>query len=1104
MTTYCNYHVHSDYSLLDSCTKFEDYVDYAKTLGQTAIASTEHGKPLGWVSKKMYCDEMGIKFLMGVEIYLTETLDKKIRDNYHTILIAKNYNGVKELLNAVSISCRKDHLHYTNRITFEEFFKLSHNIIKISACLASPLNRLQTDHPVYEKLVKHYDYLEIQPYNHPEQKAYNIHLAALSERYKKSLIAGTDTHNLNPYKGECRTILLKAKRKSYGDEDTFDLRYRTYDELVEAFKQQECLPENIYLQAIENTNVMADSVEDFELDLSLKYPILYGSREEDNQKFKETITKKFNEKVELGIIPQEQVKAFETALKEEQRVFKKIEMDGFMLSMSELISWCKDNNIPVGPARGSVGGSRVAYVTDVIDLNPETWHTVFSRFANEDRKEVGDIDVDVIAEDRPKIFEYIINRFGTDKTARVPSFNTLADKSVIDEVGRAFMYQWNEANGRKFDDTSKDNPYNYDVIAKIKTEFSSNPDKTKEKYADIFYYYDGLTGTKTAQSIHPAGIVISPITLADHYGVFDKDGYKTLMIDMEEIHECGLVKYDFLVLKNVQIIRDACNMAGIPYPKSHEIDWDDEAVWEDMIRNPVGIFQMEGEYAHSLLREFQPRSIFDMSLVTACIRPSGSSYRNDLIARKIHKNPSPIIDELLKDDLGYLVYQESTLKFLQQICGLSGSEADNVRRAIGRKDYERLQKALPQILEGYCSKSPQPRDVAEQEAKEFLKIIEDSASYQFGYNHSIAYCLIGYICAWLRLYHTGAFITAYLNCAANEGYVTDGTELAKEYKIIISPPRFGMSKGNYVFDKETQTISKGISSIKYMNNAVANELYSLKDKPYEYFVDVLADISDTSVNSNQLDRLIKVDYFIQFGNCCELLRINDMFETFKKGDAKTIKAEKIVNTPFEEVIKRYADNTKADGSLSNTYTFKNEKMEVVSRLVYSLKSELKKLMKKPDAEKSESVRIREIEKELNVLSEKLECERIVHMKELLRECEKIIKAMNIPELPFKTKIQNQKEILGYVDLTSGLEEDRQKLFVDKCIPLKSKQTDTVWGYAVFTQSIGSGKTARVTVKAGLYKKNPIHENDVIKVDKDDLFKNNAGFWYLLNYEKIVL
>lgn len=157
-----------------------------------------------------------------------------------------------------------------------------------------------------------------------------------------------------------------------------------------------------------------------------------------------------------------------------------------------------------------------------------------------------------------------------------------------------------------------------------------------------------------------------------------------------------------------------------------------------------------------------------MSIVTACIRPSGASYRDALLARKPHSNPSEIIDELLKDNLGYLIYQEDTIKFLQQICGLSGSESDNIRRAIGRKQKDRLDAAMPSILEGYCEKSPQPRKVAEAEAKEFLQIIEDSASYQFGYNHSIAYCLLGYLCAYYRYYHPLEFITSFLNNAANE------------------------------------------------------------------------------------------------------------------------------------------------------------------------------------------------------------------------------------------------------------------------------------------------------------------------------------------------
>lgn len=695
--------------------------------GQRAIASTEHGKPLGWVSKKMACDKAGIKFIHGVEIYLTESLKEKVRDNYHTVLLARNEDGVRELNRLVSKSCDEDHFYYTNRISFDEFLNISENIISTSACLASPLNKLPRDHPLYMKLARKYDFLEIQHHNHPEQIDFNRTLYRLHKQIGTPLIAGTDTHSSSEYKAECRSVLLSAKHKSYGNENSFDLSYKTYDELVEAYHRQNALSENIFMEAIENTNILCDIVDDFNIDASIKYPILYGTKEDDAKKFQVIVEKKFKEKLDNGIIPVDQKSAFENAITEEMKVFQKLGMSGFMLSMSELICWCKEQGMAIGTARGSVGGSRVAYIADIIDLNPETWRTVFSRFCNEDRQEIGDIDIDCIESDRPLIFKHIIERFGSDKTARVASFGTMQGKGVIDDVGRHLAMKWDESH-----DDKENNPWSLKRVAKIKKELEDDEEEAREKYPELFYYYDGLLDTKISQSVHPAGIIISPITLDDNYGIFDKDGENCLMLDMEEVHEVGLAKYDFLILKTVQVIRDTCNYIGIPYPKTNEIDWCDKKVWDDMVTYPTGIFQFEGSFAFDCLRKFNPQNIFDMALVTASIRPSGSSYRDSLLCRQIHHNPSEIIDDLLKDNLGYLIYQEDTIKFLQQVCGLSGSEADNIRRAIGRKQKDRLDAAMPSILEGYCEKSSQSREVAEQEAKEFLQIIEDSASYQFG------------------------------------------------------------------------------------------------------------------------------------------------------------------------------------------------------------------------------------------------------------------------------------------------------------------------------------------------------------------------------------
>lgn len=685
-------------------------------------------KPLNWTEKWDACKKAGLRYIHSVEIYLTESLDEKVRDNYHTVLMARNLDGIRELNALVSKSCDEEHFYYTNRISFDEFLNMSNNIISTSACLASPLNKLPDSHPRYMELAQKYDFLEVQAHNHPEQIEFNKRLLVLSKKIGTPLIAGTDTHSSTPYKAECRAVLLSAKHKSYGDEDAFDLTYKTYDELVEMFRVQGALSEEDYMSAIDNTNLLYDMTEEIELDTSIKYPILYGSREADSQKFTETVERKFKEKLEQGIIPEHQRDAFRKAIDEEMRVFKKLKMDGFILSMSELISWCKEQGMAIGTARGSVGGSRIAYITDIIDLNPETWHTVFSRFCNEDRLEIGDIDIDCVDSDRPAIFKHITGRFGKEKTARVASFGTIQEKGVADEVGRHLSLQWAKAHPNE-----KNNPWSIEAIKKIKKEFAADPEKTKAKYPEIFYYYDGLLDTKISQSVHPAGMVIAPITLSDNFGTFDKDDDVCLMLDMENVHDfTGLAKYDFLVLKTVQVIRDACRYLNKPYPKTHEIDWFDTEVWSSMISNPMGVFQFEGVFAFDSLKKFNPQSIFDMSIVTACIRPSGASYRDVLLARQIHKNPSEIIDELLKDNLGYLIYQEDTIKFLQEICGLSGSEADNIRRAIGRKQKERLDKAMPDILNGYCNKSSKPRAEAEEEAKEFLQVIEDSASYQFG------------------------------------------------------------------------------------------------------------------------------------------------------------------------------------------------------------------------------------------------------------------------------------------------------------------------------------------------------------------------------------
>jgi len=1052
MPNYVPYHVHSDYSLLDSCTKFEDYVSLAKENGMTALGSSEHGLPRGNVHKKLLCDEAGIKFLYGVECYLTASLQEKVRDNYHTVLIARNENGAREIRRLMIMASDAEHMYYNPRLSFDEFLRISRNVIKISACIASPLSKLPISDPWYYKLAKHYDYLEIQHHDCEEQAQYNQWLYQLSLEIGKPLIAGTDTHSSSPYKEACRKILMKSKRKSFLDEDKFDLVFKTYDELVEAYRTQGALPMEVCLQAIENTNVMADSVEDYKLDTRTKYPISYGSEEEDARMYAERVERMFREKLDAGIIPESEREGFRAAIDDEMRIFNKLGMCGFMLSMSELMSWCRENGYAIGFARGSVGGSRVAYVTDIIDMDPEKWNTVFSRFCNEDRVETGDVDVDCISTDRPKIFEHIIERFGEDKTARVASYGTVDIKGAIDDIGRALKFRWIDVNDPKHakdykvDEAEIPNcPYTLKKIDKVKKLYEESPEQAKDAMPELFYYLDGVTGTRISQSVHPAGMIISPVSLGEEFGVFIKDGEKCLLLDMDEAHDVGLVKYDLLVLKTVQVIRDACTNIGCAYPRSYQIDWSDAKVWEDMLRSPTGVFQMESAFAFQSLKKYKPVSIQDMSLITACLRPSGASYRDAVFEHRKNINPTRQMDELWSDTLGYCVYQEQIIKALMELCGFSGGQADTVRRDIAKKKPEKIAKDIIDIKNGYAEKHPNlTREESDSECSQFVQVISDASGYSFGYNHSTGYCLLGYLCAYYRYYYPLEFITSFLNNAANDDDISNGTALAELYGIKVSSPKYGSSRAVYSMNKETNTITKGLESVKFMNANVADQLYTLSVEHPEIksFMELLKHMAGLSINSKQLGILIDLDFFSDFGNSNQLHIILDYFDLLKEGTATKISKEKLSDDSLE-FIGEYATDVGKSGNVLKSYT-------------------------------------------------------ITDMDGLLARCEAEVMAdKRIVDKSFTEKCAIQNEYLGYVDIKTGKPEDRRRLWVTNVIQLKSKNDNRVWAHALKVRSVGTGKAADLTVRHWRFEMDPIVVNDIIYAS--EIHKERGQYWYLDEY-----
>jgi DNA polymerase III alpha subunit/intein/homing endonuclease len=741
MDIYTVYHLHDDTSncngYADSCSNFKEYIKLAKKQGMKSIAFSNHGGIYDWIKKKQECNKAGLKYIHGVELYLCNKLEDDDRGG-HIGLYAMNYKGVLELNELISISTSKGilednsdrHMYYNPRISLEELMNTSENIIVVTACLASPLNRWNTEESKcqYNTLIdwltsnKHRCFLEIQYHNSEDQIKYNKKLYELSIKTGIPLIAGTDTHSSNRYKAECRKILQIYKKSFYGNEDEFDLTWKTLSELKDAFKEQNSLPENIYIEAIDNTNKLADMVKDFDFDKTFKYPTLYG--ENVTQQWKELIYKKYSEKKKSGCLDlvNHTEKEYKDKIKEEFKVMCKLGMESFMMFMSELLEWCTENSIPYGFGRGSVAGSTIAFITDITDVDPVVWKTVFSRFCNEDRVSLGDIDVDFAPEDREKVYKYIIERFTPQKTAYIATFSTLQDRGCIDVLAGGLGYtdldkvmyiknqfdelynayskiMQEEVNSEELveDKILESSTVNFDnhsiYMSRINNkEAKTRAEKIKNSYdnlinsnQDLFYYLKGLKGTIVAKGTHPSGIIGSPITLSDSMGVFYKDGNLDMPVStcaMKAVDSLNYVKFDILGLKTVGIIKDACKYACIPYPKSHQINWEDNKVWDNMIETQQGVFQFEGDYAFDLLKNFRPHTVNHMSMVNAALRPSGKSYRDRMIAGEFNKNPSDEIDKLLEDNNGYLIFQEDTIKFLTDICDFTGSSADTTRRCV--------------------------------------------------------------------------------------------------------------------------------------------------------------------------------------------------------------------------------------------------------------------------------------------------------------------------------------------------------------------------------------------------------------------------------------
>ena len=910
-------HLHSDMSNgvtnIDSVTKYIEYIKRAEELDMKAMAFSEHGSVFAWDLKKEDMEKHGLKYIHAEEFYVTKTVDEKIRDNWHCLLIAKNWDGVREInkLASISFSRNDGHYYYAPRITFDDLLHTSDNIIISTACLGGILNRASKD--IQERFIKflsenkHRCFLEIQHHNVAEQIAYNRKLYSISKKYGIRLVAGTDTHSLNEQHAEGRKILQRSKNIFFEDEEGWDLTFKSYDELCEAYKKQHSLPEGVYLEAIENTNVIADMVEPFEIDRHTKYPHIY-----DNPV--ETFKKKINEGYKNNKYLKERYprNVVSSRLKEELAVYEKVGAIDFMLLETYIREWEAKNGIESGYGRGSVSGSLIAYALGITQMDSLKFNLNFFRFMNPSRVTNADIDSDYCSADREKIKYFLLHdklKLPNIKTSEIITFNTIAMKGAIKDVCRALNISLDEAQTIS-DAVTMDENHKWTI-----------DNKWREKYPEVFKYVDIVSGTIVSIGSHPSGVLVSDRDIESDIGLcsISTSDYPVSMLDMHGLDGQMYVKLDILGLDNIGVINETCRMLGIDRLTPDNVDLNDEKVWKSIRDDTTLIFQWESDSAQAYLKKFMSDETIAkakekdqnfsyikwFSFGNGLIRPSCASFRDDVACGKFYDNGFKELNEFLAPEAGRVAMQETIMMWLQKFCGYSPAESDNVRRAIAKK--KGTATLLPEIEQRFIDYSSTHYDITVEKCKEvikpFLQIILDASAYGFSWNHSDSYSCTGYISGYLRYYYPLQFLTAAFNIFFDkEDKIVNITKYANKIGIPIKDIKFRHSKADYNCDVSENVIYKGIRSIKYMNEDVANKLYDMREQNFYSFVDVIKVFPG---NSRQLDILIKLNYFSEFGKIGTLLRIVDLYNLY--GGKKLLKKDKC-KLP-SELLSKYCTET---------------------------------------------------------------------------------------------------------------------------------------------------------------------------------------------------
>lgn len=865
-------HNHSEYSLLDGACRIEKLVAHCADQGMPAVAITDHGVLYGVIDFYRAAKKRGIKAIIGCEVYIAPRtrFDKqpKIDDNLaHFILLAKNEQGYQNLVKIVSFAFIEG-FYYKPRVDRELLEKYSEGLIAMSSCVAGEIPQLLLAgnyNGALEKAV-YYDklfgrgnfYLELQDHGMEDEKKVCQLLCKISDETGIPVVATNDAHYLNKSDAAVHDVLLCIQTGTVVSNEQrmrfpgSEFYLKSEAEMAEIFAYRP--------DAITNSLVIADQC-NVEFDFSKFYLPYFNLPEGDTTEnyLSRLVWEKFNLKYPD---PQPEVIA---RLEYELQTIIKMGFAAYFLIVWDLVRWSRENRVPVGPGRGSAAGSLVSYLLNITTIDPLKYNLIFERFLNPERVSMPDIDIDFCFEKRDRVFEYIIEKYGSDKVAQIITFGTLAARAAIRDVGRALDIPYGEV-----DKIAKMIPEQIGVTIdnslKISAELSDfyQNDYNARKIIDIARAVEGMP---RHSSIHAAGVVIGQEALTNLLPLQKTtDGHVITQFTKETVEDIGLLKMDILGLRTLTVLDRAVEIIAKTRGVNIDIDnlpLDDKKVYDLLSAgDTIGVFQLESDGLRRILSEMKPSRFEDIIAVIALYRPGplGSGMVEDFINCKHERQKieyvHPSLESILKETYGVILYQEQVMSIASEIASFTMGEADVLRRAMGKKKPQELIAQRDKFIAG-----AQNNKIDTKISSRLFDLMESFAGYGFNKSHSAAYAMITFQTAYLKAHFAAEYMCAFLTSVIdNQDKVVFYLRECKRLGIDFLPPDINESFEN--FTVASQGIRFGLGAIKNVGLiAVKNVVSERKKAPFKSLFDFCCRVELTQINKRVIENLILAGCF---------------------------------------------------------------------------------------------------------------------------------------------------------------------------------------------------------------------------------------------------